>query len=130
MTAPEDIDYINDVIYALFGDDQSLIGKVTQTDYDSVNNVTLPANGEVSITMRAPGVDEIQGQAVSTGQNTLRVEWLDANNDILRTEGIYANRPAEEWSDYSLEPKSPFVRIVLENDTSIDQTATLGGHMR
>lgn len=127
--APHDSDDIQDLWYALeqLGFSVSFI---EQADFAFENDVSVAADGETSSRMEAPGGDNIQGQAKSSGQYSLSIEWLDEDRNLVRREGIISNRDGEVWSNFSLEPKSPYVNIIVENDTSSEQTVNLTGHYR
>jgi len=127
--APHDSDDIQDLWYALeqLGFAEGVLG---QADKGFLNDEPVAADGEVFIEMLAPGGDKIQGQAVSTGQYSLQVEWLDEDLNVVRREGVISNRKAGEWSNYSLDPKSPYVRVIVVNNTTSQQTANMTGHYR
>lgn len=127
--APHDSDDIQDLWYALqevgFSD-----GVLVQADEGFINDESVSAHEETSILMTAPGGDQINGQAQSTGQYSLDVEWLDDNLEVVRREGIISNRESDEWSNYALAPKSPNVRIVIVNREDTEQTISMTGHYR
>lgn len=123
-------DMVNALEWALLGQNGGLSGYLSQTDYAIQNGTTLPADGEVTGTARAPGVDTVMGQARSTGQWSLHVRWLDEDDSVVREEGISSNTEAGRWANFSLDPKSPFVQIVVEDDSGFEQTADLTVHLQ
>lgn len=127
--APHDTDNIQDLWYALEQLGFST-GFLKQTDYDFVKDSTLSANGEITTSVRAPGGGKLNGQVTSTGQFTLNVRWLDADDSVVREEGISANHEANDWANFSLDPKSPFADIVVYDDTGSDQTVNITTHYR
>lgn len=127
--APHDSDDVQDLWYALEELGFS-VGRLQQTDFAFQNDTSVSADGEVSTRLEAPGGEQIQGQAKSSGQYSIQVEWLDPDGNVVRREGVISNREGGTWSNYSLDPKSAFVNIVVVNDTSSQQTVNLTGHYR
>jgi hypothetical protein len=127
--SPHDSDDIQDLWYALEELGFS-VGYIGQTDYDFHNDATLPANDESVGSVRAPGGDRLIGQAVSTGQWSLAVRWLDGDDNIVREEGISSNHEADRWANFSLDSKSPFADIVVYDQSGSEQTVSMTVHYR
>lgn len=125
--APHHDNDIQDLWYAL----EELgftVGVIAQTDYNFLNGNTLPADGEISAIVRAPGGDSIQGQAISSGMWSLTVRWLDEDENVVREQGISNNTEADTWASFQLSAKSPFVEVVVEDESGTEQTASLTVH--
>lgn len=122
--------HVNALEDALLGRDPDLHSFISQSDADFLNGESVAAGDEVGLQMNALGGEQIQGQAKSTGQYSLQVEWLDTDLNVVRREGVISNREGDVWSNYSLDPKSPYVRVIVVNDTTIEQTIDMTGHYR
>jgi hypothetical protein len=65
-------DMVNALEWALLGQNDGLSGYLSQTDYAIQNGTTLPADGEVSGTARAPGSNSTFAQPAHI---TMREGW-------------------------------------------------------
>lgn len=122
--------HINALEDALLGSDPDFHSFLPQTDEDFINDATIAAGDELRLEARAPGGGQINGQAVSTGVFSIDVEWLNRDGAVVRTEGVASNREADRWANYALDPKSPYINIVIINDTSSQQTVSGTLHYR
>jgi len=100
----------------------------SRSDFNAKVDKTLPADGELKVQVQGIGQGYIKGQAKSTGQYTINVEWLDSSGNVQRTEGITSNISGGDWSNFKIEAKTAMVNIVIEDKSSSQQTAELMVH--
>ena len=90
----------------------------SDTSYRTQNGAPLNADGTVTMTLSAPGADAIHGQVKSTGTYDVRLDWKDADGNVIRQEKIAQGKNANAWTDLDgIAPKSPWVDVVVK-DTS------------
>jgi len=90
---------------------------------------TISAGGTISRELDAFGGSSINGQFISTGKITLKIQWLDAvGGSVVREQNVINNAVADNWKIFQLNPSSPYVNLILEDESGSDQTVNATYH--
>lgn len=102
-----------------------------ERDTAFIDGVTITGGGTIERQLNAIGGTAVNGQFLSTGTMTLRVQWLDAENgSVIREQNVINNAIADDWKTFQLEPTSPYINLILEDESGTDQTVNASYHYR
>lgn len=99
-----------------------------EADAAFVTSETLPANGTIERTLSALGGSNLNGHFLCTGTVSLRVQWLDDNSNVIREQVVINNAIPDDWKTFTVEPASPNIKLILEDDSGSNQTANASYH--